>query len=302
MRRARREITSSRKGPFNAATYLADLGFQREGLQHKNKQIHSVFMNIEVPPRVRRNVLLELEDRLTRVPNRKVVHPIKKRPPLLWQRPRIPSQGPLTVQLIAFPPNQTVEEEMQFLTQCEVGVWNHINVLVSPQQTQNTRAPIQCLINNYNFSPERYVPQLYFSGFDRNQRVYVKVMAYAAGESPTQTKTKPRGLAEIERALFTLWLYGISLRNIDRHHLLVAPNFRVHILDLRTAEEPVKKTKNVIASSRNPLFHYLWDPPKWFVALWNKYPIEVMKKARGEVWKLSGCDVPNNNRRDLFSG
>jgi hypothetical protein len=109
-------------------------------------------------------------------------------------------------------------------------------------------------------------------------------MAYAPGMSPSP-RTNPRGLAAIERALYTLWLRNVSLQYIDKRHIFLDPkSLTVRILDFKEARRPTKDTANVIATSRNPMYHQLWDPPAWFLELWNLHSAEVMESERGKVW------------------
>jgi hypothetical protein len=270
----RRVITSPSPPTRDPKTYLSNLGFQF--VQRKNKEIAHIFLNSTLPQNVRQTLLTALENRLIQVPKKSVtIGPIR------WERPMLPPEGPLTIQFTKLPRNSTHEDRQGFLDLCRYGVIQHMKVSAYQAPTEGD-PQVQCLINN--FRAEKFVPQLYFAGYDPEMEVYIKVMAYAPGMSPSQ-RTNPRGLAAIERALYTLWLRNISLQYIDRRHIVLDPkSLNVRILDFKEARKPTKNTTNVIASSRNPMYHQLWDPPAWFLEFWNQHPADVMEAERGKVW------------------
>lgn len=260
--------------PTDPKTYLSNLGFQF--VQRKNKEIAHIFLNSTLPRNVRQTLLAALESKLIQVPKKKV-----SIGPIVWERPMLPPEGPLTIQFTKLPRNSTHDDRNYFLRLCKYGILQHMKV--STRQGPTEEDPqVQCLINN--FRAERFVPQLYFAGYDPEKEVYIKVMAYAPGMSPNP-RTNPRGLAAIERALYTLWLRGVSLQYIDKRHIFLDPkSLNVRVLDFTAARKPTKNTADVIATSRNPMYHQFWDPPAWFLELWNQHPTDVMESERGKVW------------------
>jgi hypothetical protein len=289
-------ITQRKRGPYDKKAYLADLGFPVKSMRIGNKEFIHVFLdpktnfglNPEVKMKLRKVALEALKKKLTGVLE---THTLE--PGIMWRQRPPPDIGPLTIQIIKFPPNVDGNQIREYVKRCKYGVFQHMKLVA--QQIPAADTPVQCLVNN--FKAAKYIPELYFFGLDVQERLYIKVMAYSPGSYPSHKMT-PEGLAEIEKALYTLWIRGVSLKNIKQSHMVfnrkrtTGTGPRARILDVSSAERPIKNSKNIIATSRNPLFHQFWEPPEWLVELWAHHGDEAMTAEREKVWtRAAVCEA-----------
>lgn len=177
-----------------------------------------------------------------------------------------------------------------FLKMEEAGVRQHA-ALHAPKYT--AAPPVLDCITNV-FQTETVVPRLHFAGYSPALDAYVTVMDYAPGTTPS-ARTTAAGLAAVERALFTLWVRGVALSEIPRAGVRVSAT-TASVVDLVESRAPMKNLR-AVQSSRNPLFHELWDPPRWLVDLLRR--AKGIDVARQATWLWSPDCAPQNSQPSL---
>lgn len=118
-----------------------------------------------------------------------------------------------------------------------------------------------CLANPIRGS--RFVPRVYFSGYDDEAAAFVFVTRLVQGHSPRSELEHVRA----EHALISLWILGISLKNSQRADILVHRG-SVTIVDVFGAAEQVQQWRRNKAATTLRISDATkqfaeWEPPAW---------------------------------------
>lgn len=195
-----------------------------------------------------------------------------------------PHGAPLTLRTVFRRPQEPLQD---FLRREEAGVTQHAAL----RKSLRPAPPVPCLTDA--FLTEPFVPRLLLAGYSPTLDAYMTVMEYAPGSTPS-SKTPARGVAAIERALFTLWIRGVALPGLGRAGVRVSGT-EVRVVDFSSARPPLKNV-GAAARSQNPLFPQLWDAPPWLRGM-----LSGINAARRTAWvwspDCSGGQSKNNSQR-----
>jgi hypothetical protein len=250
------------------ANHLATLGFQLQGVRRLGTLTH-----LFVPAMGQKNAYPNASMHLGR---------LQKGLKRMFRGARaFPRGAPLTLRTVKRRPTEPLED---FWMREEAGVRQHVAL----RQTLRPAPPVPCLTDA--FLTEPFVPFLYMAGYSPDLDAYVTLMEYAPGTTPS-AKTPARGLAAVERALFTLWLRGVALPGLSKSGVRVSGT-EVRVVDFTSARPPLKNV-GAAARSQNPLFPGLWDAPPWLRGM-----LSGINAARRSAWLWSPeCQKNNNSQR-----
>lgn len=257
-------------------THLDSLGFQSHRAQHRGPLTH-----LFVRERGRDPPFRNANIQMTRLRNE--LRRLKVFPKEPGPKRRAGENLACTMRTVFRKPGESAQDLWR---REEAGLHEHAAV-----RAASLRAPapsLNCITNVFQVNP--FVPRLYFSGYSEKMDAYVTVMEYAPGSPPT-SRTGATGLAAVERALFTLWIRGVALPDLSREGVRVSAD-RAVIVDFTGARAPLKNM-NAVRTSRNPLSHLLWDPPRWLHGLVRG--AKGIDDARRAVWLWSAACARNGD-------
>ena len=214
---------------------------------------------------------------------------------------RQPKGEPLTIKVIQAPTDISLR---QFKMQCEQAARLH-------KKTRALCVSTECLAAGQLCATE-IVPDLFFWGLDERERAFVLVMDRVKGNAPTARTDLP-GIVAVEKALFTLYILGVTMEaSMSRDLLIDQSTLAVSIIDFRRARAVSYPWRSQSALKTLSPNLDTWEAPQWFHALVSStVNKQQLTNARRKTWKLlsNNCasmnqamNQPMNNQMNRMNG